>query len=219
MSGLPTGHRYSPPLGPLDILHRDEDLLLVNKPSGLLSVPGKTDDLADCLEARVKREFRHSLLVHRLDMDTSGIMVFALSRLAQRHLNKSFETRQVGKTYVAMVWGRLPAASGTIDKALRADWPNRPLQMIAEDGKPAVTHWQVIGTEGPLTRLRLTPETGRSHQLRVHLKSLGHPIAGDRFYATGDALSAAPRLCLHAEALTLTLPDTAPRTFTAPCPF
>lgn len=219
MSGLPSGHDYRPPADPLVILHRDAHVLLVDKPSGLLSVPGKTDDLADCLEVRVKAEFRHALLVHRLDMDTSGIMVFALSRAAQRDLNMQFETRKVDKTYIARIWGRPEQNEGVIDLPMRADWPNRPLQMITPEGKPAVTHWQVIGEEGPLTRIRLKPETGRSHQLRLHMKALGHPIAGDRFYAEGEALAAARRLELHAETLAFRHPDGTLVSYSAPCPF
>ncbi|MHA3915104.1 pseudouridine synthase [Halovulum sp. GXIMD14793] len=219
MSGLPSGHIYRPPADALSILYQDDHVLLVDKPAGLLSVPGKTDDLADCLEARVKAAFRHALLVHRLDMDTSGIMVFALSRIAQRDLNKQFETRAVKKTYIARIWGRPQQDAGVIDLPMRADWPNRPLQMIAEDGKPAVTHWQVVAEEGPLTRVRLTPKTGRSHQLRLHMQALGHPIAGDRFYAADAALAAADRLELHAETLAFRDPLGAWVNGAAPCPF
>lgn len=205
---LPSGSPYVPPTGPLAVLHADADLIVVDKPSGLLSVPGKAQGLEDCLEARVRAAFPEALLLHRLDMDTSGVMVFARNRLAQRHVARQFQRRQLSKTYVARVWGRPATDAGQIDLPLTCDWPRRPLQKVChETGRPSVTDWTVLAQEGPLTRLRLTPLTGRSHQLRVHLLTLGHPIAGDRFYATGPALAAADRLQLHAETLTLRHPD------------
>lgn len=218
---LPSGSPYVPPTGPLAVLHADAQLVVVDKPSGLLSVPGKAQGLEDCLEARVRAAYPEALLLHRLDMDTSGVMIFARSRLAQRHIARQFQRRQLSKTYVARVWGRPATDTGRIDLPLTCDWPRRPLQKVChETGRPSVTDWTVLAQEGPLTRLRLTPLTGRSHQLRVHLLSLGHPIAGDRFYATGPALAAADRLQLHAETLTLRHPDGgATVSFNAAVPF
>jgi len=212
---------YAPPATPLDVIHVDSALLLVNKPAGLLSVPGKAAEHADCLESRVKAAQPQALLVHRLDMDTSGIMVFAMNRAAQRHLGLQFERRHVAKTYVADVWGRVAQDRGEVDLPLITDWPNRPLQMVChERGRPALTRWQVVARHDGWTRLRLFPHTGRSHQLRVHMRALGHPILGDRFYASGDALNARDRLALHAEVLELFHPEGGQRMrFVSPCPF
>ncbi len=198
---------YTPPNDPLVILHHDHELLVVDKPAGLLSVPGKGPELADCLIARIQAVFPEALLVHRLDRDTSGVMVFALTPHAQRHLGLQFEKRQMKKTYVARVWGEMAEKEGTVDLPLIVDWPNRPLQHVNhETGKQALTDWKVMRTEGGNTRVRLFPKTGRSHQLRVHMLALGHPILGDPFYAEGEARDA-PRLMLHAESLRLRPPD------------
>ncbi len=198
---------YTPPDGPLQILHEDHEVLLVDKPSGLLSVPGRGEHLADCLLRRVQAVFPQALLVHRLDRDTSGVMVFALTPHAQRHLGLQFEKRQTRKTYVAEVWGRLAEKSGTVDLPLIVDWPNRPRQMVDHDtGKPALTEWKVLKLRENGTRVRLMPKTGRSHQLRVHMLALGHPILGDPFYAEGPARDA-PRLMLHSESLRFRHPD------------
>lgn len=200
--------RYVPPNGPLRVIHRDAEVLLVDKPSGLLSVPGKPAELADCLETRVKDAFPEALLIHRLDMETSGIMVFAMNRRAQRLINGQFEKRIVKKTYLARVAGLIGEDSGTIDLPLIADWPNRPMQKVCfENGKSAITHWQVVSRDDGTTLLELKPETGRSHQLRVHLKELGHPILGDPFYAAEEIYRAKPRLQLHASSLSLRHPD------------
>lgn len=211
---------YAPPDTPLEILHQDHEILVANKPSGLLSVPGKGDHLADCLLSRIQAAFPEALLVHRLDRDTSGVMVFALTPHAQRHLGLQFEKRQVKKTYVARVWGVLEPKTGTVDLPLIVDWPNRPRQMVDhENGKTAVTDWRVLRHEGETTRVRLFPKTGRSHQLRVHMKEIGHPILGDPFYAEGPARDA-PRLMLHAEELRLRHPDGGRgMSFRAKCPF
>lgn len=211
---------YRPPQVPLDILHHDHELLLVNKPAGLLSVPGKGDHLSDCLIARVQEAFPEALLVHRLDMDTSGVMVFGLTPHAQRHLGLQFEKRQMKKTYVARVWGLVADKTGEVDLPLIVDWPNRPLQMVDhETGKPAQTAWRVVKRGGAETRLRLYPRTGRSHQLRVHMREIGHPILGDPLYATGAARDF-PRLMLHAESLRLRHPDGGKGlTFSAKAPF
>ncbi|MEM9318607.1 MAG: RluA family pseudouridine synthase [Pseudomonadota bacterium] len=202
-----TGLVYDPPQGPLSILHDDHELLLVDKPAKLLSVPGKGAHLADCLLVRVQAVFPQALLVHRLDMDTSGVMVFALTPHAQRHLGRQFERRQVKKIYVALVAGRVAEDAGEVDLPLCVDWPNRPLQHVDfENGKPAQTAWRVLKRQDDITRLRLEPRTGRSHQLRVHMQTLGHPILGDPFYATGPARQY-PRMMLHAESLKLRHPD------------
>ena len=170
---------YSPPDVPLTVLHEDHEILVVDKPSGLLSVPGKGAHLADCLLSRVQAAFPTALLVHRLDRDTSGVMVFALTPHAQRHLGLQFEKRSTKKTYIARVWGRLDSKAGTVDLPLIVDWPNRPRQMVCHDtGKSAVTDWRVLRASGTESRVKLMPKTGRSHQLRVHMLALGHPILG-----------------------------------------
>lgn len=198
---------YAPPMDPLEVLHLDHEVILVNKPAGLLSVPGRGEHLADCLLSRVQAAFADALLVHRLDRDTSGVMIFAMTPYAQRHLGLQFEKRMTKKTYVARVWGVPEEKKGTIDLPLIVDWPNRPLQMVChERGKPAQTDWRVTRAEGDTARVRLTPHTGRSHQLRVHMLSLGHPILGDPFYANGPAL-AYPRMMLHSEELRFKHPD------------
>jgi tRNA pseudouridine32 synthase/23S rRNA pseudouridine746 synthase len=198
---------YTPPDVPLSILHEDAEVLLVDKPAGLLSVPGKGPHLADCLLARVQGVFPDALLVHRLDRDTSGVMIFALTPYAQRHLGLQFEKRMTKKTYVARVWGVPADKTGTVDLPLIVDWPNRPLQMVdRENGRPAQTDWRVLKDEGETARVRLMPHTGRSHQLRVHMLALGHPILGDPFYARGPARDF-PRLMLHSEELRFNHPQ------------
>lgn len=199
---------YHPPQDPLDVLHEDHEILVVNKPAGLLSVPGKGEHLADCLLARVQVAFPTALLVHRLDRDTSGVMVFGLTPHAQRHLGLQFEKRQTKKTYVARVEGRLEPKTGTVDLPLIVDWPNRPRQMVDhENGKPAETDWRVLKQTDVESRVRLMPKTGRSHQLRVHMLALGHPILGDPLYANGAAREDYDRLMLHSEELRLRHPD------------
>jgi len=198
---------YSPPQEPLRVLHDDHAIIVVDKPAGLLSVPGRGAHLADCLMERVRAVFPTALLVHRLDRDTSGVMVFALGPHAQRHLGLQFERRQVAKTYVARVAGRLEPDRGTIDLPLIVDWPNRPRQKVCfETGREARTDWRVLRRDAGETRVRLCPRTGRSHQLRVHMQALGHPILGDPFYAEGAARDH-PRLMLHSEELRLRHPD------------
>ena len=211
---------YNPPSDPLDIIHADHELISVNKPSGLLSVPGKGEHLADCLMSRIEAAFPTALLVHRLDRDTSGVMVFALTPHAQRHLGLQFEKRYTKKTYVARVWGEMTTKTGTIDLPLIVDWPNRPLQHVDHvNGKPALTDYRVVRTGGGESRVRLYPKTGRSHQLRVHMKEIGHPILGDPFYATGPARDY-PRMMLHSETLQFRHPDGgAGVRFTAKAPF
>jgi len=219
---VPAEFAYAPPQEPyLQVLHVDDDLLVVDKPSGLLSVPGKAVEHADCVEKRAQERFPAARIVHRLDMDTSGVMVLAMNAAAHRHLGLQFERRKTRKTYLAEIWGRPEDDAGEIDLPLICDWPNRPKQMVSfEHGKPALTHWQVIERRERSTRVRLFPHTGRSHQLRVHMLALGHPIIGDRFYATDAALSASPRLALHAKSLELHHPTGGERVrFVADCTF
>jgi tRNA pseudouridine32 synthase / 23S rRNA pseudouridine746 synthase len=211
---------YSPPQEPLKILHHDHQIVLVDKPDGLLSVPGKGEHLADCMFSRLERVFPGVLLVHRLDRDTSGVMVFALTPSAHRHLGQQFEKRQTRKVYIARVWGAVEEREGTISLPLIVDWPNRPLQKVDfEAGREAITDWRAQRQEEQTTRMRLMPRTGRSHQLRVHMREFGHPILGDRLYASGPAREA-PRLMLHAESLRFRHPDGGKSvTFSCPCPF
>ena len=198
---------YSPPDEPLEIIHDDHEILVVCKPAGLLSVPGKGAHLADCLLARVQEVYPQALLVHRLDRDTSGVMVFALTPHAQRHLGLQFEKRHIKKSYVARVFGTTQETSGTIELPLIVDWPNRPRQMVDHrNGRQAITEWKALRVGSDETRVRLRPITGRSHQLRVHMAEIGHPILGDALYATGVA-RAHPRLMLHSEELRLRHPD------------
>ncbi|KAA8615240.1 pseudouridine synthase [Salipiger aestuarii] len=199
--------QYAPPADDIPVLHHDHELLVVNKPAGLLSVPGKGPDLADCLLTRMERAFPTARLVHRLDRDTSGVMVFGLTEHAQRHLGRQFEERRTKKTYVARLQGRLVPKTGTVDLPLIVDWPNRPRQMVCHDtGKVAITDWRVMKVSDSETRVKLYPLTGRSHQLRVHTLSLGHPILGDTLYAPDSAVGF-PRMMLHAEELRLHHPD------------
>ena len=213
-------YRYAPPPGPPVIVHEDAQLIVADKPAGLLSVPGKGPDKADCLIARLQRIYPRVLLVHRLDGDTSGLIVFARTSAAQVALAGQFERRETDKTYAARVWGRVGPDRGTVDLPLTVDWPNRPRQHVNhETGRPAVTDWEVAARSDGETRMRLMPRTGRSHQLRVHMQALGHPILGDSLYAAGPA-AAHPRLMLHAERLGFTHPGHGGRVaFEAPAPF
>ncbi|WP_299348590.1 RluA family pseudouridine synthase [uncultured Maritalea sp.] len=213
---------YAPPTDPfLDVIHQDDEILVLNKPSGLLTVPGKAAEHADCLEARAQSKFPTSRIVHRLDMDTSGVVIMAMNPEAHRHLGLQFERRHTAKSYVADVFGKVEGDDGTVDLPLRCDWPNRPKQMVDhEQGRNAQTNWSVLERNENWTRMELTPITGRSHQLRVHMLALGHPILGDRFYASGEALDAADRLRLHALSLTVHHPRGGERvTFEAELPF
>lgn len=196
---------YSPPPDTgLDLRHIDADLLVVDKPSGLLSVPGRGPGMDDNLASRVQSRYPEALTVHRLDMDTSGLLLMARSAAAHRALGRLFESRQVKKEYIAVVAGRVADSERRIDLPLITDWPNRPRQMVDfVQGKPALTHLAVLSYDAgrDTTRLRLTPETGRSHQLRVHMQAIGHPILGDDLYAPPAILASSPRLLLHAAAL------------------
>ncbi len=196
---------YNPPQTPLDILYEDEELLFVSKPSGLLSVPGKGSHLADCMIARLQDYCADILLVHRLDCDTSGLMVFAKTPHAQRHLGLQFEKRQTKKVYTAWVEGLPEDKKGEVDLPIIVDWPNRPLQKIChETGRSAQTVWRVTAKAKGHAKMELRPRTGRSHQLRIHMRELGHPILGDTLYGPEPPLS--PRLLLHSTKLELRKP-------------
>ncbi len=198
---------YAPPNDPLTLLHEDHEIVVVDKPAGLLSVPGRGAHLADCLLGRVQAAFPTALLVHRLDRDTSGVMIFGLSPHAQRHLSAQFEARKARKTYIARVWGDLQPQEGQVDLPLIVDWPNRPRQKVChETGKPALTDWRVMRRSAGETRVKLTPKTGRSHQLRVHMLALGHPILGDPLYAEGPAADH-DRMMLHSQELRISHPE------------
>ncbi len=211
-------YRYDPPPGDPVILHADDALIIALKPEGLLSVPGKGPEKADCLIARLQTLYPRVLLIHRLDTDTSGVMVFARTAAAQAHLSMQFEKRETEKHYIARVAGTVAPDAGTIDLPLTVDWPNRPRQHVDHaKGRPAVTGWHVLARSDTETRMHLTPQTGRTHQLRVHMAALGHPILGDPLYAPP---SDHPRLMLHAERLAFRHPVTGDEVaFTAPCPF
>ena len=200
---------YNPPLEPwLHILYQDAHIIVVNKPSGLLSVPGRLDEHKDSVMTRIQRDYPEAESVHRLDMATSGVIVVALTKAAERELKRQFREREPAKTYVARVWGHPAQEKGMVDLPLICDWPNRPKQKVCFDtGKSAQTDYQVVEYgEDNSARVALKPITGRSHQLRVHMLALGHPILGDGFYAHPEAKAMADRLLLHAESLTITHP-------------
>lgn len=201
---------YEPPQDQgLDILYIDDHLIALNKPSGLLSVPGRGPDKSDCLLTRAQRSYPTALAVHRLDMGTSGILILARSKDVHRQLGKLFEQRLVEKHYTAMVDGRPEDCSGKIDAPLISDWPNRPRQKIDwKNGKKAVTHYRLLNynRKADTSLLHLRPITGRSHQIRVHLHSIGHTILGDSLYAPSRIALKSPRLLLHAHYLALTHP-------------
>ena len=208
---------------PPDILYADTALIVAVKPAGLLSVPGRGEDKQDCLAHRVQAVHADALVVHRLDMGTSGLLLFARGKAAQRRLSDAFAAREVDKRYVAVVAGRMAAQAGDIDLPLIVDWPNRPRQRVdAAAGKPSLTRYRVLAFDdaNDTTRVELEPVTGRSHQLRVHLCAIGHPIAGDALYATPAVQALAPRLLLHAQSLSVPHPDDGRRvSFHHPAPF
>lgn len=203
----------TPPLPPL--VYLDPWLLVLLKPSGLLSTPGRGPEKADCAAARVQARYEDALIVHRLDQPTSGLMIMARDKETHAALSRLFRERAVDKRYRAICSGHLAHDEGEIDAPLRADWPNRPRQEVHPEGKPSRTRYRVLArdTRGalPTTHVALYPITGRSHQLRVHLAWLGHPILGDCLYADETARTAADRLLLHAEALAFTHPVTGER--------
>ena len=201
---------YQPPTSPyLEILYQDEDLLVLNKPSGLLSVPGRLAEHKDSLMLRAQRVFPTATIIHRLDMATSGILVMPLNRPTMSHLARQFQERKTHKMYTAWVTGQIQSDGGLVDQPLVCDWPNRPRQMVCyEHGKPAQTLWKVIQRQDDKTLVQLFPISGRSHQLRVHMLHLGHAILGDQIYASKQGKNAAPRLQLHATRLELKHPIT-----------
>jgi tRNA pseudouridine32 synthase/23S rRNA pseudouridine746 synthase len=203
------------------ILYADDHILVADKPADLLSVPGRGEANQDCLIRRVQVDYPDALIVHRLDMATSGLLVLARGPEAHRTLSKAFADRTVSKSYVAMVAGEMADDQGEIDLPLITDWPNRPKQKVDHAiGKPSLTRYRVLGRNETTTRVELQPVTGRSHQLRVHMMSLGHPILGDVFYAPPDIAVASPRLLLHAESLDISHPETGKRMrFQVPAPF
>lgn len=211
-----------PDLG-LDLVFADAALLVVNKPAGLLSVPGRGPDKDDCLARRVQARYPDALIVHRLDMETSGLVLLARGGEMQRRLSRLFQQRQVAKGYVAVVDGTPAASAGVIDLPLLADWPNRPRQKVdRETGKPSLTRWRRLADDPAraATRLALEPETGRTHQLRVHLQALGHPILGDALYAPPAVRAKADRLLLHADFLAFAHPLGGEQlSFSSPPPF
>jgi len=212
MSGLSEG-----------LIYVDEHLVVLDKPSGLLAVPGRGEDKQDCLSARAQALWPDALVVHRLDMATSGLFLMGRGIHMQRVLSRAFAERAVRKRYEAVVAGDAgePGTEGVIELPLAADWPNRPLQKVDPvHGRPSTTRWQVLARTGDSTRLALEPVTGRSHQLRVHLQAIGHPILGDALYAPPDVQARAPRLLLHATALQLAHPATGePLAFVSAPPF
>ncbi len=211
---------YDPPTGSLTIVHEDRHILVIDKPAGLLTVPGKLAGREDCLISRLQAARWDALTVHRLDCDTSGVIIFARTKTAQGFLGQEFEKRRARKAYTARVHGQMPQDAGRIDLPMCVDWPNRPRQMVDHaNGKPAQTDYQVLARNAHETRVRLHPMTGRSHQLRVHMLALGHPIVGDQIYATGFP-RLAPRLMLHATTLGLHHPESGDWvTFTSQPPF
>ena len=207
----------------LTVLYVDDALLVLDKPAGLLSVPGRGEDKQDCLSSRAQQLYPDALVVHRLDMSTSGVMIMARGAVAQRILNDAFADRFTQKRYIAVVDGHLPAPPqewGVIDLPILVDWPNRPLRIIdSENGKPSVTRWRVLSHNAidNTTRVELEPITGRSHQLRVHLLAIGHAIVGDALYSCPRVQSMAKRLLLHAHTLELDHPvSSKPMRFVSP---
>lgn len=212
-----------PPDTPSDVIYTDNDILVVNKPCNLLSVPGRRPEHQDCLIGRIQKRYPEAIVVHRLDMSTSGLMIIARNREAQRQLNRQFEQRLVSKSYLAVVSGQVAEATGSIDLPLCCDWPNRPRQRVDHiNGKPSQTAYKILSYDAitDSTRVELKPVTGRTHQLRVHMLALGHPILGDDLYADELALTKADRLLLHANLLEIIHPTTLkPMIFKKEAPF
>jgi tRNA pseudouridine32 synthase/23S rRNA pseudouridine746 synthase len=212
---------YNPPMEPyISVIHQDADILVLDKPSGLLSVPGRDPALSDSLLTRVQKKFPKALMIHRLDKDTSGVVLMSLNRKAHAAIAAQFEARTTQKFYTAIVWGHVEQDNGLIDLPLAIDPERKPRHRVDHEfGKSAQSRWQVLAHGENSTRVRLFPLTGRTHQLRVHMKAIGHVILGDEFYAEGLALTAADRLLLHAETLRYIHPDGHDVEFTLPCPF
>jgi len=215
---MPPDNSYRPtPPEQLETVFIDADIVVANKPSGLLSVPGLGPEKTECANSQLSDRHGAVLTVHRLDMDTSGLIIFARNKNTQRALSRQFELRRVEKSYEALVEGQLDQASGTIDKAIARHSLNRPLRHLDPDGQNAITHWMVLTKDPASTRVQLHPETGRSHQLRLHMASHGHAILGDVFYGNPDTHQ---RLCLHAKELVFAHPSTgSDLAFTTTTPF
>lgn len=203
---------YTPPNNKsLDIVFKDNDLLILNKPSGLLSVPGRGEDKQDCLATRVQAKYPEALIVHRLDMSTSGLIIMARSKEMERTMSILFQQRNIRKYYIAVVAGKVEPDFGEINLPIITDWPNRPKQKIDFlNGKTSRTQYKVISYNERMncTRIKLIPITGRSHQLRVHMQSIGHAILADELYATDDIITKADRLLLHASYVSFVHPIT-----------
>ncbi len=212
---------YHPPLGDIPVLYRDDDILVLDKPSGLLHVPGRDPRLKDCLDSRIRMIFPTASVIHRLDRDTSGVVVMGLNKRAHADIAMQFETRTTEKFYIARVYGHVIGEDGLIDLPLAIDPDHKPRHRVDPvHGRSAQTHWRVLSRDDNATRMHLSPLTGRTHQLRVHMLSMGHPILGDPLYATGDALGMAARLQLHAAMLSFCHPSTGrQQVFESPCPF
>lgn len=204
-----------------DVLYADADLLVADKPAGLLSVPGRGEDKQDCLISRLQTDYAGARVVHRLDQDTSGLLVVARHADSHRELSRQFQAREIGKRYIALVVGRPAENGGHITWPLRYDPPTRPRHIVdVENGQPCHSEWQLLERHESYARVALIPHTGRSHQLRVHMQALGHPIVGDTLYAPAHACVAGGRLCLHAETLEFTHPLSRARLrFHRPAPF
>ncbi|CAN8142386.1 Dual-specificity RNA pseudouridine synthase RluA [uncultured Thiomicrorhabdus sp.] len=203
------------------VLYADDEIIVANKPSGLLSVPGRGDDKQECLLSHLQTNYADALIVHRLDMDTSGLMVLARNKEAHRNLSRQFQERQTHKRYHALCTGIISQLQGIISLPMRCDWERRPLQMVDFiHGKFAKTEWRLLQQHPNHFSVELTPITGRSHQLRLHMQMLGHPILGDNLYADQFALQQAKRLCLHAQYLAFSHPATDQwLEFSCPAPF
>lgn len=213
---------YNPPMTPfLTIVYQDDDILVVDKPSGLLSVPGRRDAHKDAMSTRAQWVYPTASVVHRLDMATSGLLILAMNKAANSELSRQFRERIPKKRYFARVEGLLEAERGSIEVPLIVDWPNRPKQKIDyENGKQALTHFETIERNDSESLVALFPVTGRSHQLRVHMLALGHPILGDRLYAPPHAKAKAARLQLHAQSLIIKHPASGQwMRFSSPIPF
>jgi tRNA pseudouridine32 synthase / 23S rRNA pseudouridine746 synthase len=224
---------YANPIGPtfqfrvkqdssmLPIVFIDERLIALDKPSGMLAVPGLGPENRDNLADRLRQEYPDALVVHRLDRDTSGLIVFARDIESQRHLSRQFQDRQAEKIYIAIVCGSVAADTGRVEPPLKRDFARPPRYRVdSVHGKPATTDWRVLERSVDRTRIELIPLTGRSHQLRVHMQQLGHPILGDKLYASPEALNMAERLMLHAARLTILHPTNGqPLELAAKCPF
>lgn len=198
---------YTPPSIPwLDIRYQDRDIIVINKPSGLLSNPGRAANTFDCAINRLLQRYPETILVHRLDCATSGIMVFALNKKAESNIKTQFQNRMSKKTYIAEVQGHIVDEEGVIELAMKPDTERPPLQQVAQDGKPSKTYFKVLEHRQSSTLVELKPVTGRTHQLRIHMLAIGHPILGDDFYGDENVIAASKRLCLHAMSLSITHP-------------